>query len=170
MAFGQWLGSALVQIMACHLCRAKPLSKPMLGYCQLDPYKQTHFSEILIKIYNFSFMKKHRKISSVKWRPYCPGEDKLNHCTLLVPYDIINLYHHRLRWLLIAWLTSSHYPIQGWPVTNKTLRNIHKWNSWENANDLIHMSTVENSVSNSGQFVLASILLRCMVYYWAHVP
>ena len=32
----QWIGSALVQIMACHLFGAKPLSKPMLDYCQLD--------------------------------------------------------------------------------------------------------------------------------------
>ena len=30
----QWIVSALVQIMACHLFGAKPLSKPMLGYCQ----------------------------------------------------------------------------------------------------------------------------------------
>ena len=28
----QWIGSALLQIMACHLFGAKPLSKPMLGY------------------------------------------------------------------------------------------------------------------------------------------
>ena len=27
----------LVQTMACHLFSGKPLSKPMLGYCQLDP-------------------------------------------------------------------------------------------------------------------------------------
>ena len=33
----QWIRSALVQIMACHLIGAKPLSKPVLGYCQLDP-------------------------------------------------------------------------------------------------------------------------------------
>ena len=32
----QWIGSALVQIMTCRLFGAKPLSKPMLGYCQLD--------------------------------------------------------------------------------------------------------------------------------------
>ena len=30
-------GSALVQIMACRLFGAEPLSKPVLGYCQLDP-------------------------------------------------------------------------------------------------------------------------------------
>ena len=33
----QQIGSALVQLMACGLLGAQPLSKPMLGYCQLDP-------------------------------------------------------------------------------------------------------------------------------------
>ena len=33
----QWIGSALVQIMACRLFGAKPLSEPMLSYRQLDP-------------------------------------------------------------------------------------------------------------------------------------
>ena len=37
----QWIGSALVQIMACRLFGAKPLSETMLGYCQLDPKEQT---------------------------------------------------------------------------------------------------------------------------------
>ena len=32
----QWISSALVQITACRLFVAKPLSKPMLGYCQLE--------------------------------------------------------------------------------------------------------------------------------------
>ena len=30
-----------------------------------------------IKIQNFSFTKMHLKISSAKWRPFCPGGDKL---------------------------------------------------------------------------------------------
>ena len=33
----QGTGSALIQIMACRLFWAKPLSQPMLVYCQLDP-------------------------------------------------------------------------------------------------------------------------------------
>ena len=37
----QWIGSALVQIMACRLFGAKPLSAPMLVYCQLDYWEQT---------------------------------------------------------------------------------------------------------------------------------
>ena len=32
-----WNGSALVQIMACRLDSTKPLSKPVLTYCQLEP-------------------------------------------------------------------------------------------------------------------------------------
>ena len=37
----QWIKSALVQRMAYRLFCAKPLSKPILGYCQLDPKEQT---------------------------------------------------------------------------------------------------------------------------------
>ena len=37
----QWIGSALIQIMACSLFGTKPLSKQVLGYCQLDPKEQT---------------------------------------------------------------------------------------------------------------------------------
>ena len=36
----QWTGTALVQIMAWRLFGAKPLSEPMLDYCQLDPQEQ----------------------------------------------------------------------------------------------------------------------------------
>ena len=34
----QWVGPAFVQIVACRLFYVKPLSKPMLGYCQLGPH------------------------------------------------------------------------------------------------------------------------------------
>ena len=37
----QWIRPALVQIMACRLFVAKPFSKPVLAYCQLDPGEQT---------------------------------------------------------------------------------------------------------------------------------
>ena len=36
----QWIGSALLQIMVCRLFGAKPLSEPMLEYCQFDPWQQ----------------------------------------------------------------------------------------------------------------------------------
>ena len=37
----QWIRSALFQILACRLFGAKPLSEPMLGYCEVCPYEQT---------------------------------------------------------------------------------------------------------------------------------
>ena len=51
----QWIEAALVEIMACRLNQL-----------------------ILIKIQNFSFTKMHPKISSAKWRPFCPGGDELS--------------------------------------------------------------------------------------------
>ena len=44
-----WTGSALVQIMACHLNGATPLSEPVWTYCQLDP--KEHIS---MKFYNWN--------------------------------------------------------------------------------------------------------------------
>ena len=70
----QWIGPAMVQIMTCGLLGAKPLSKPVLGYC----------SEILIKIQKFSFRKRHAKMLSAKWWPFCPGGDVLKPVILTV--------------------------------------------------------------------------------------
>ena len=42
----------------------------------------TKFSDILIKIQNFSFTEAHLKISSAKRRPFCPGGDELSEDTL----------------------------------------------------------------------------------------
>ena len=38
---------------------------------------RTNFNEILIKMQNLSFTKMHLKISSAKWRPFCPGGNEL---------------------------------------------------------------------------------------------
>ena len=38
----------------------------------------TNFSEILIKIQNFSFTKMHVKRSSAKWQPFCPWGEELS--------------------------------------------------------------------------------------------
>ena len=69
----QWIRWPLVLITACGPFGAKPLSKPILGYYQLG----TNFSEIFIKIQNFSFAKMHLKISSAKQLPFCPGGEEL---------------------------------------------------------------------------------------------
>ena len=39
----------------------------------------TNFSEILIEILKVSFKKMRLKVSSGKWRPFCPGLNVLSH-------------------------------------------------------------------------------------------
>ena len=57
--------------MACGLIGTKPLSEPMLDYCQLDPCE--YFNENLINVQQFSLKELHVKMSSAKWRPFCLG-------------------------------------------------------------------------------------------------
>ena len=56
-----------------------------------------NFSEILIKIQNFSFMKMYLEILSAKRQPFCPGEDELTHCGLVRSYGDRDLDQHMLR-------------------------------------------------------------------------
>ena len=55
----------------------------------------TNISEILIEIQTFSFTMMHLKLSSAKWRPFCPGGDEINKSSV--------------RW------QGSTYPIAQWP-------------------------------------------------------
>ena len=71
----QWIGSALVQITACRLFGAKPLSETMLGYCQPDLRNklQWNFNQIT----KLSIHENAYKISSLKRRPFVQGGDEL---------------------------------------------------------------------------------------------
>ena len=51
--------------------RRQSIISTSAGLLSIAPF-ETNFSEILIKIQNFSFTKTHSKISSAKWRPFCP--------------------------------------------------------------------------------------------------
>ena len=42
----------------------------------------TNFNEVLIEIHTFSFKNIHFKMSSGKWRPFCPGLNVLTRCML----------------------------------------------------------------------------------------
>ena len=62
----QWIGSALVQIMAClSSIRCQAIIWTNAGLLAIGSLG-TNFSEILIKIQNFSFKKMHLKMSSAK--------------------------------------------------------------------------------------------------------
>ena len=72
----QWIGSALIQVMACRLFGAKPLPEPMLAYCQLDPQEQTSV-KLESKYETFHLWKFTWKCRLLNWRPFCPGGDEL---------------------------------------------------------------------------------------------
>ena len=76
----QWIGSALVQINGLSPIRRQTIILINAGLLSIGPLG-TNFSEILIKIQNFSFTKMHLKITSVKWRPFRPGGDELKQPT-----------------------------------------------------------------------------------------
>ena len=73
MRLSTW--ATLVQIPACRLFGTKQLLEPML----------TFLTEIWIEIQNWSFRKMRLKLSFVKWWPFCPGGDELNHKVRSVP-------------------------------------------------------------------------------------
>ena len=47
-------------------------------YRNIVNWAPRNFSEILIEIHTFSFRKMHFKMSSGKWRPFCPGLNVFN--------------------------------------------------------------------------------------------
>ena len=72
----QWIGLALVQVMACHLLGTKPLPEPMLSYCQLDSWEQISV-KYESELYHFHWRKCLWNCRLPKWRPFCPGGDEL---------------------------------------------------------------------------------------------
>ena len=67
---------SLVQIMACCLFAAKPLSEPMLYYCQQDPLEK-NVSQIVFQILTFWIKKMYMKMSG-KHQQFCLGFNALN--------------------------------------------------------------------------------------------
>ena len=74
----QWTGS-LIRAMTCRLFGAKPLPKPALTYCQLDPKEKTSVKYEYIMICTFSVKKMHLKMLSAKCRQFCSRLDVQKH-------------------------------------------------------------------------------------------
>ena len=62
--------------MVCHLVSALPFFLTNAGMWLIGPLG-TNFSEILIQIDTFSFKKRHLKMLSAKWWPFCLGNNEL---------------------------------------------------------------------------------------------
>ena len=82
----------------------------------------TNFSEIRIKIQNFSFTKMHLKISSVKWQPFCPGVNELTDQGLMAPQILLIIISCKQA---AAWTTSDLLSIGPFGINfNNILINI----------------------------------------------
>ena len=86
----QWIGSALVPIMACRLFGAKPLSKPVLGY-QLD-HQEPNSVKFESEFIHFHSRKCIWKCSLPEWRQFCPGGDKLKAIQLLCRKPVVQTF------------------------------------------------------------------------------
>ena len=73
----RWTGSALVQIMACRLVGAKPLSEPLLENFQLDSWDPIS-TEFESEFYHFHSRKCIWNCRLPKWRSFCPGGGGVN--------------------------------------------------------------------------------------------
>ena len=86
----------------------------------LQRFRKKQTCEVVIKPQNFSFTKMHRKISSAKWRSFCPTEDELNNeCPITIELDNSSLDEMFIRHQVIICtntnLPSTHLPQEKWP-------------------------------------------------------
>ena len=72
----QWIGSSLVQVMACHLFGAKLLREPVLAYWQLHSWRQISV-KFESEFYHFHSRKCIWNCRLPKWRSCCPRGDEV---------------------------------------------------------------------------------------------
>ena len=79
----------------------------------LITYLGTNCNAIPITIHTFSFKKIHLKMSSRKWRPFCPGLNELTNLleTRAFIYDVVNShFHHWPRTSADLWQVTQWFP------------------------------------------------------------
>ena len=114
----QWIGSALVQIMACHYLNQCWI----IANWAIGNTLQWNFNHN-----QYIFKKMHLKMSSVKWRPFCPGGDELtkrvpgHHCLMellaggfeIAMKPLLGCLEWLRHWILLClstiWMPSNRY-------------------------------------------------------------
>ena len=183
----QWNGSAFVQIMACSLLGTKPLSKPMLNYCQLDSWEQISV-KFELEFYHFHSRKCTRNCRLPRWRPLCPGgnEFTLLWClwwvTVWMDWCVWSMIkgkcmltwshvrtndrcfiaaqkHHQKNWCFTDWSTILHYH------TNHAL----KTKTWHDTNFVVIRGTGDvfmrtyGATNDAKVGIITSLGFRCTI-------
>ena len=89
-----------------------------------------NLSEILNKIYTFSFKKMHLKMWSEKWRPFCLSLNVVKQLGLVMPYGNRDLDQYWLRqWILSSWHQAINY-LNQWGSMPLSKDQFHRNCSW----------------------------------------
>ena len=114
----------------------------------------TNFSEILIEIIIFSFNKMRLKVSSAKWRPFCPGLNVLKESRPSaghVQATCIDTYIARSQYKVLSHddvIKWKHFP-RYWPFVRGIHRspvNSHHKGQWRGALDFLWSVPVEQII------------------------
>ena len=145
--------------MACRLFGAKPLSKPLLGYYQLDPKERTSL-KLYSKYKTFHSRKCIWKCRLSEWRTFCPGKMSFNVSIRLIMDEVVH-----------ASFTSRH---------DKQRRHLLNFNStaWHssrlrafgigevvNLREMINRAIIQPITSEKGRAV-SSISLAILAHYY----
>ena len=138
----QWIGPALVQIMASWLFGTKPLPEPMLAYFQLESWKQISM-KFESELYHFLSRKFIWKCRLPKWWPFCPGGDELISSTertwtvmrklQLTTSDAIPPIHWKTL-IIWEWIQNQHH--NSWYITQNIAQKY--WDVFSKTNFLLH--------------------------------
>ena len=98
---------------------------------------ERNFSEILIEIYTFSFLKKHLKMLSGKWRPSCLGLNlsKGRRCVLQEFYSPVQSDHYSdITWGVLSSQITDHLTVCSTVCSDKRQRKLQSsalnWYCW----------------------------------------
>ena len=164
----QWIGSALFRTMACRLLGARPLSGPVLGYCQLE---QTPICILFLSSPpSVAYMREWIGSALVRMmacRLFAPGL-YLGQRWVIVNWNrlqfVFCFYHlllvshicvsesgqHWFEWWLVAYSAPGHCSGQSWVIVNW---NMLQWNFNLNANLFISENASEDIVCETVAFL-----------------
>ena len=109
----QWIGSALVQIMACRPIGAKPLSKPMLGYVNWTHRNKFQWSfdqNTKLKKFKVSKIAEQQNSNTLLWSCAAVHVSKTSiFKSMILNKYIVGLFKFHWRLFLIVWVARSQH-------------------------------------------------------------
>ena len=124
----------------------------------------TNFSDISVKNRSFPYKKMRLKMSSAKWRPFCPGEDVLsgqpctpeNHTHFISLFGIVMAYKGTIPWDRQQWLAwSNTQDLHSSAFTMFIISMISGWNAiYLHCSRNLNMQNCDHTANNIYSMIL----------------